>query len=266
MMDLIAPRILCVGTHHKTGTLWMRAVFRALADRLGVGLHVVFPASGEKLIPAADRVFLVQWSSAFPQAVLDRPDARILHIVRDPRNVLLSGMRYHLSASEGGEEFLHSARADLDGTTYQQHLNALPDETARLIFEMDEKHAETLEAMLTWDYERPNTIEVRYEDLMTDTEGRAFREHLRNLGLPEPEVDLGVQLFWENALFGGLSDPVARPGRIKAHVTGTATRDWRSSLPREVARIYADRYGAALVRLGYESHPTRWVEEIRHAA
>lgn len=266
LMDLIAPRILCVGTHHKTGTLWMRAVFRALAEALGVAHHTVFPASGDKHVPDANRVFLFQWNSAFPQAILDRPDARILHVIRDPRDVLLSGMRYHRTAPEGGEEFLHTPRSDLKGATYQQHLNALPDDAARLMFEMGEKHAQTLAAMRAWDYGVPNTIEARYEDLMADTQGTAFREHLRNLGLPEPEVALGGRLFWDNALFGGLADATARSDRVKAHVTGTATRDWRSSLPRDIARTYAERHGADLVALGYETHPTDWVEEVRDAA
>ncbi|WP_179378249.1 sulfotransferase domain-containing protein [Jannaschia marina] len=262
-MDLIAPRLLCVGTHHKTGTLWMRAVFRALAERLDVAHHTVFPVSGLKHVPAADRVFLFQWSSAFPQAILDRPDARILHVIRDPRDVLVSGMRYHRKAPEGGEAFLHEARADLDGQTYQQHLNALSDDTARLMFEMGEKHAETLAAMTDW-APAPNTIEARYEDLMADTDGRAFREHLRNLGLPEPEVALGGQLFWENALFGGLAHASDRPERVKTHVTGT--RGWRSDLPRAVAEVYAERHGPALVALGYETHPTDWLEDLRDAA
>lgn len=265
-MDLIAPRIFCVGTHHKTGTLWMRAVFRALAERLGVAHHTVFRATGEGKIPDADRVFLFQWASAFAPKILDRPDARILHVIRDPRDVLLSGMRYHLTAPEGGEAFLHTPRVDLGGATYQQHLTSLDGERPRLMFEMSEKHAETLQGMVEWDYDRPNTIEVRYEDLMVDAEGHAFRDHLRNLGLPETEVAIGRQLFWDHALFGGLADATKRSTRVKAHVTGTASRNWRSSLPRDVARAYAGRHGEDLVKLGYETHPTAWVEEISNAA
>ena len=116
-MDLIAPRVLCIGTHHKTGTLWMRTVFRKLAQALGIESHQVFAGSGDGMVPAADRVFLFQWSSAFPPVILDRPDARILHVIRDPRDVLLSGMRYHRTAPAGGEEFLHTPRADLDAAS-----------------------------------------------------------------------------------------------------------------------------------------------------
>lgn len=261
-MKLTAPRIFCVGTHHKTGTLWMRAVFRRLAADLGLGHHNVFAANVDSVIPDLDRVFLFQWSSAFPDTVLSRPDARLLHVVRDPRDVLLSGMRYHRRAG-ADEPFLHEARDDLDGRSYQEHLNALPDDAARLLFEMGEKHAETLTQMIDWT-PAPNTVEARYEDLIADRDGRVFRNHLRDLGLPEPEVEIGARHFWEQALFGGLAD--RRPTRIESHVTGKIGRDWRHDLPRGVAETYAERHGDALVHLGYETDATGWLEDLRDAA
>ncbi|SFJ38951.1 sulfotransferase domain-containing protein [Jannaschia pohangensis] len=265
-MELIAPRIFCVGTHHKTGTIWMRSVFRALAQAIGVADHIVFPASGLKFVPPSDRVFLFQWTSRFPQAVLDRPDARVLHVIRDPRDVLLSGMRYHLTSDHAEEAFLHEARDDLGGQSYQQHLAQLPDDTARLMFEMQGKHAETLADMLAWDYARPNGIEARYEDLMADTDCRGFREHLRNLGLTEPEVERGMALFWQMSLFGGQAKGTRAKARMASHVSHGGVAQWRDLLPRAVAEAYAETHGAALVQLGYEDHPTNWLNEVRHAA
>ena len=266
-MILTAPRLLAVGTHHKTGTLWMRAVFRRLAGRLDLPEHAVYPRTPRaKVDPGRSRALLTSWSSRFPDWLLGRPDARILHLIRDPRDVLLSGMRYHLHAGERGEQFLHAARDDLDGRTYQQHLNALEGDVARLRFEMAEKHAETLAEMRAWDYGRPNVVEARYEALMADTEGRLFREHLRDLGLPEAEVDAGVAIFWEQSLFGGLADPAARAERVAAHVASGRVAQWRERLPRPIAEDYAERHGDDLVALGYEDHPTAWLSEVRHAA
>jgi hypothetical protein len=265
-MDLIAPRVICVGTHHKTGTIWMRQVFRALADAIGVPHHGAFGARAARHIPDAGRVMLFQWSSRFHETLLERPDARTLHMIRDPRDVLLSGMRYHQIGPKGGEEFLHTPRADLDGKTYQEHLNALPTDADKLVFEMENKHATTLEQMLAWDYTRGNTIEVRYEDLMQDRTCTLFREALRNLGLPEIEVAKGVRIFWAKSLFGGLANPEKRHDRIKMHVISGKTGQWRKTLPLSVAEIYAERHGPALVQLGYETHPTAWVQEVRDAA
>ncbi|UWQ21676.1 sulfotransferase domain-containing protein [Jannaschia sp. W003] len=266
-MILTAPRLLAVGTHHKTGTLWMRAVFRQLGRAIGVPAHVVYPTTRPaKVAPGGERAILMSWSSRFPDWLHQRPDARILHLVRDPRDVLLSGARYHLDAAPEGEQFLHEPRADLGGRTYQQHLNTLPTPEQRLLFEMREKHAETLAEMLAWDAAAPNTVEARYEDLMADEEGTRFREILRDLGLPEPEVETGLEIFWARSLFGGLKDPAARIRRIREHVASGRVARWRTELPRAVAEAYAEAHGEALVTLGYEDHPTAWLGELRHAA
>ena len=266
-MILTAPRLYAVGTHHKTGTLWMRAVFRRLARLIGVPGHVVYPRTPEaKVAPPRERAILMSWSSRFPAWLLDRQDVRVLHLIRDPRDVLLSGMRYHRHAGEKGEAFLHAPREELDGLTYQQHLNALPDDAARLTYEMGAKHAETLAEMTAWDYARPNTVEARYEDLIDDPTMATFREHLRDLGLPEPEVETGLKVYWSQSLFGGLAQEAARADRIRAHVASGRVAQWRTRLPRNVAELYAERHGAALVQLGYEEHPTRWVDEVAHAA
>ena len=265
-MELTAPRIFCIATHHKTGTLWMRAVFAALAEAIGVPLHAAYPGAGLHRVPEAGRVFLTSWSSAFQDALHDRPDARFLHVIRDPRDVLLSGMRYHLTCTDAAEAEVLAPRDELDGRSYQEHLRALPDVDARLDFEMEGRHAQTLAEMLAWDYDRPNRIGTRYETLRADVDGAAFREHLRDLGLPEPEVALGVDIFWRNALFGGLADPAAGPARVARHVADGSVAQWRSSLPRDVARRYAERHGEALVALGYEDHPTAWLRELADAA
>lgn len=261
-MRLTAPRIFAIGTHHKTGTLWMRAVFRKLAQATGVPERPVYPGTGPRIVPPRTRIYLTAWSSRFPEWLPTRPDVRILHLIRDPRDVLLSGMRYHRHAPVAGEAFLHRPRDDLGGLTYQAHLNALPDDAARLRFEMGEKHAITLREMLDWEYGRPNAVELRYEDLIADTECRRFREALRHLGLPEQEVETGLDIYWNNALFGGLADGARRRGRVRSHVADGRGGQWRRALPRSVAVAYAERHGADLVALGYADHPTAWLGEL----
>ena len=71
---------------------------------------------------------IVNWSSSFPQPLMKLDHARFLHIIRDPRDVLLSGMRYHRIAPLGNEKFLREKRDEWGGKNYQDHLNALPDD------------------------------------------------------------------------------------------------------------------------------------------
>ena len=102
----VAPRILCVGTHHKTGTIWMQQVFKALSAALDVPKLSMWKRAVKRL-PAEGRVLGTNWDSAFPTELMAREDVLFLHIIRDPRDVLLSGARYHETAPASKEDWLH---------------------------------------------------------------------------------------------------------------------------------------------------------------
>ena len=95
---------------------------------------------------------------------------------------------------------------------------------------------------------------------------RAGVTMVRDLGFHESGVEKGARIFWQNALFGGLARSEDRIPRVQAHVASGAVAQWREKLPRAVAEPYAERFGAALVALGYEDHPTRWLSRLRDAA
>ena len=89
------PRILCVATHHKTGTSWMQSVFLTLARELKIPIRRIPVLRQWKDLPEQGRVMVVNWRSNFAPGLLAKDDARFFHIIRDPRDVLLSGTRYH---------------------------------------------------------------------------------------------------------------------------------------------------------------------------
>lgn len=245
-------RILCVGTHHKTGTIWMQQVFKALSGALGLPKFSMWKRAVKRL-PAEGRVLGTNWDSAFPAELLRRDDVLILHIIRDPRDVLLSGARYHETAPASKEDWLHEPRSEFDGMTYQQKLLSIPDAQDRILFEMEHKHAETLQQMLDWDYANPDSIEWRYEDLIADTDCNMFRDALTRFGLTPEQVEKGTRAFWQNSLFGGMADPAQRKSVVAGHVSSGAARQWPAKLPRRVAQAYVDRFGDDLIALGYET-------------
>lgn len=260
-MDGTAPRLLCVGTHHKTGTIWMRRVFRAIARELGLLYQFVHRAIRLDALPQQGRAILFNWSSRFSPELLNNKVTRILHLIRDPRDVLISGMKYHQIAPLAGEEFLHKPRHDLNGKTYQQHLKSLPDDTEKLMFEMHNKHRETLTEMLDWDYRNQNCLELRYEDLMLDKGCHLFEKFLRGFGFRADEIAKGKQIFWNNSLFGGLAKPDQRDDRIALHVQSGAIAQWQTALPREVAEEYLHQHGDDLIALGYENDKN-WLDRL----
>ena len=126
----------------------MKQVFRALAKALDIPMIGMWSDRQLADVPQDRPAFLVNWHGWFPRAIWDNPAARFFHVIRDPRDILLSGWQYHQTAGPKGEKFLHVARADLGGKTYQEALNSIADKDEQILFEMREKRTVTVQEML----------------------------------------------------------------------------------------------------------------------
>ncbi len=257
-------RLICIGTHHKTGTVWMRKVWQHIAAEQNIPFMPIYRPRKMAAIPEKGPCILVNWNSAFPQQLMDHPEARFLHVIRDPRDVLLSGMRYHRIAGLRNEKALREPREDLGGLNYQEHLNALPNDSERLRFEMHNRHHETLTQMLAWNYRHPHSVELNYEDMMEDEDCQVFRKALTKMDIAGLDIEAAVKTYWDLALFGGLTDPktVAVPS---AHIGSGKPTQWVTNLPAEIAEEYAAEYGNALKQLKYETS-LKWVSACKPAA
>jgi len=151
-------RLLCLATYHKGGTIWMKHVITALSKALDIPWVGIWGADPMARVPKTGRAILVNWHGTFPKQLWDDTDAGFVNVIRDPRDILLSGCQYHHYAGPAGEGFLHVPRADLGGLTYQQTLQNMQSLSAKLLFEMNEKHAQTLREMLAWPSDHPRPV------------------------------------------------------------------------------------------------------------
>jgi len=259
------PRFLAVGTHHKTGTVWMRRTFRKFVDDHGIPTVRMNGPEHISNLPEEGPALCVNWQSRFPAELWEHAEVRFLHMIRDPRDVLISGARYHLTAPLGNEKWLGRPRDQFGGKSYQEALNALPTRREQLLFEMAGKHAESLAEMLDWPYGHERAVDLRYEDMIFDEDCALFREALESMGVAGFDIDGLVGYYWRHSLFGGLAEKDGKTASVASHIRSGKVAQWRETLPREVAEIYADRHGEALIRLGYATDHS-WVRDCRPEA
>lgn len=217
---------------------------------------------GEKKIPPSERSVLVSWHSTFSEELKSRSDLRGIHMIRDPRDVLISGARYHLNAPQWREAWLYKPNKKFDGKTYHACLNECKDWPSQLLFEMNHMHLETLNQMTDWDYNLPNWRELRYEEMINDTDMAIFSDAADFLGFKKEEKEVVMAAYWNNSLFGALSKdmPSGSKNSVGRHIKSGAPNQWKSKLPRAVAETYAELFGKQLKTLGY-AEDDRWVDE-----
>lgn len=246
-----------VATHHKTGTVWMATVFKAITRELGA-TYVDFWAHYGRLERALKPPFiLLNHDSTFLQHadLLRRPDVRILHLIRDPRDVLISAMHYHKTSDE---PWLHERGPGNHNIPYQQRLNALPTAFDQYVFELENSTGSTIDAMLDWQYGRANCLEVRYEDLWLDRSLELWSRIVEFLGFDAREQRIAQTCFWKHSLFGDAGAANRRHAR-----SGEAAQ-WKREFTPELAEAFLDRFPDALQVLGYETDDC-WIEELRTA-
>lgn len=236
------PRpLVAVCTHHKTGTVWMAIVFGIIARECGLA----FSKERQADLPARLDIWLDNHSRIDLPAMRARAAAegrplRVLHLIRDPRDVIISGAHYHTRTDEA---WANRPRPRFGQRSYRETISALPSEHERLLFEMAEAGGETIRAMLAWRYGEPEVFEARYEELIVDRELVRFDAILRFLGFEGAELKTALAIVERKSLFGGLDAP--------AHVRSGQPGQWRRQFTPALAAAFEQRFPGAAERLGY---------------
>ena len=249
---------IIVATHHKTGTVWMSNVFRAIANDIGADFIDFWSQHGQLEERLKGPFVLFNYHSDFREHtdVLGRRDVRILHVIRDPRDVLISAMHYH---KKSNETWLHEPVPGYDNVTYQRRLNALSTPFEQYVFEMENSTESTLRDMSKWEYSRANCFEARYEDLRQDTQMAYWTKITAFLGFDEAEQQICRQRFWQNSLFGN----VAALGH--KHIRSGDVAQWKREFTPDLATAFLERFPTVLQSLKYETDKD-WVLDLPETA
>jgi hypothetical protein len=222
--------------HHKSGTVWFREVLRSVADPYGLRFQEVDHAR-EPIRSRTDLAFYSQSVNFNRDQLGDRP-FRGTHMIRDPRDLAVSGYEYHLVTSE---EWVREPHPKL-GRSYQDHLRSLSEHDG-LIFEIKWQTSQTAAVMGQWDYDQPEFLELRYEDAIAN-EVETFTKMFRWYGLNDTATGLGLEAADRLSL--------KRGGARSSHARSGAPGEWRQRLAPDHLALLNELAGDHLIRLGYE--------------
>ncbi|MGO8872610.1 MAG: sulfotransferase domain-containing protein [Acidimicrobiales bacterium] len=228
-------------SHHKSGTLWFQQVLLAIVRPYG--LHYQWCNDNGRrgsVEPRTDVIVFGNAGTSFQRQRVGQRSFRGSHVIRDPRDVVVSGYEYHKRTHEW---WVHRPNPRYGGRSYQEHLNSL-NEHDGLMAEIDWVAHFTAAGMGRWDYEQPEFVEIRYEDALADQQG-TFERLFHWYGLNDSAISVGMEAVERLSAANG--------GAVPNHVRSGQPGEWRDRLSDDHVQYFKELTGDLVVRLGYES-------------
>ncbi|MGD1806314.1 sulfotransferase domain-containing protein [Dapis sp. BLCC M126] len=236
-----------IGTHHKTGTVWMGNIFNSIASFYD--LKISANRGNKSLIsPSSNFDIFLQYHSFFDFDNIS--NYKGLHIIRDPRDIVVSGCFYHTKSSE---KWLHIKREEFAGLTYQEKVNSYSSFDDKLIFEMEHSSKNVIQDMKSWNYDNPHFIEIKYEDLIQDVNLNLFREIFRFLGFNERIFPRLLKIAYRKSLFSGQV-------QNRKHIRSGKKQQWKEYFKPIHEERFVDLFDDVLIKLNYEKTQTGWLD------
>jgi hypothetical protein len=256
-----------VFTYHKTGTVLLEQVMRAVADRFGLSVSLQY-GWVEMVDPAPDIVLLAH--SLVGRDFAARP-FRAVRIVRDPRDIWVSGYLYHRHCAEEWctntnfdptppitfprvdysfqhypERWKRAYLARLGGKSYQQNLREC-DQERGLAFELAGYTGCTLDAMRGWRLVLPDLLTVQLETVTRDFDG-TLGATFRHLGFGGDECETAIELARPHDIARMSDAAIAR----HPHIHSRTISKWRDFLSTAQIGAFERHYGGLITNLGYQ--------------
>jgi hypothetical protein len=229
--------------HHKVGTVWWGNILRGVAEHCALRFAEISSAED----PSAADVYLFQHSRHFNRSRFAGRPFRGTHMIRDPRDVLVSGYFYHLWTDE---RWANLPDVRYDGRSYREELGRR-DRHDGLLLEMERMCLRgQLQEMLAWDYSQPEFLELKYENVIMD-EAQSFDRAFRHFGFRDREVRAGLDIV-ERMSFNRVSGRDVGEVVAANHLRSGRPGDWRAHLTTDHLDRWEELAGDALTRLGYD--------------
>jgi hypothetical protein len=261
-IDLFPSDVIVHFSHHKCLTAYYATILSRLGEEFSFEMKgfrsdldefekAVLSNSGKRIVSLNNRSDIT-----FEKFPLYRGS----HFTRDPRDLIVSGYRYHLWTKEAwcispdfqwGEitnlpafkEYIEeNPRYFPQHISYQDYLNRLDPERG-LILELLWRQG-MLENMEKWNYHNDQIIEMRYENIIgneSDCFYRIFSHYEFHPKLIERGVEIAEQFSMKNVKKSDFG-----------HVRKGTPRQWKSEFSPTVKRLFKELNGDLIISLDYE--------------
>ncbi len=264
MLERARPQML-VFSYHKSGTTLFLRIMSAVAEALGLQLANRY-GMVSVIDPGADIVLL-------PHSLVGRPPDtpfRAIRVVRDPRDIWVSGYLYHLHSREEWctmtnfdptspivyprvdfsvqhrpEAWKQAYLTGLGGKSYQQNLLDR-DRGGGLQFELERYTAWTLDAMRGWRLGGPAVRDVKLESIACDFES-TMRVIFQHLCLREEECGIALRACANQDIARMTDAEIAADPFIHSREVSK----WQGMLSPEQVAGFEWQYGDVITSLGY---------------
>ena len=278
------PRLLAYFGHHKCASTYSINICYEVCNSLGfrpIESKIAFEKSPEKIFPLQKSSFLISQTSIHNKVKELGDNFKGFHVIRDPRDICVSGYYSHLKT--------HFVEGWPKLGEYRKELQKLNKEEGLLKeFEYSDFWLQHID---TWDYNDPNIVEVKMEDL-TENPLQEWIRVFDFLGLIDPsekelekspsfsykiKENLNRALKYRNLpeefrfnkkglLIATIRSWVEEKYSFKnlaggrkqgqentnSHYRKGKRGDWQNHFNDKHKAVFKEKYGDLLIKLGYE--------------
>jgi hypothetical protein len=221
--------------HHKMGTVW----FSRILSSIVLKYNLKFQKLNENIedFSMDYDVIFVNHSNLFLDKKLTFKGS---HMVRDLRDVVISGYFYHLKTNE---LWANMPRSDFNGLSYKSYLNSL-DINNGLLAEIIHLKKYTIDRKMDlWNYRDSRILELKYEDFIINQKDN-FHKLFNHYGFNNEAVRFGMSIVEQNSL--------DRKSKNDSHIRSGKVGEWKEYFNSEHKELFKRELGDLLIYMGYE--------------
>ena len=159
------------------------------------------------------------------------------HIVRNPRDILVSAYFSHLYSHPVATPWMEIQRAELKKRNQEDGM----------LYELDTFTGIHLNKMQNWDYQQPNIYETKFETLTTDQ--TEWNKILKFIEMPyDPQY---LQEILDELSFKNKTNREKGEEDKSHHLRKGIQGDWKNHFTPKIEKAFS-KYGDLLVKLGYK--------------